>query len=354
MPKVSVIVPVYNQEPVLTKCIDSILCQSLSDLEIILVNDGSTDGSLKICRLYEERDHRIQVIDQPNSGVAAARNAGLSAASGQYAGFVDSDDWIEPDMFRRLVEAADHSSAEVGLCDYFTDKGRASYPVHLGIKQTVLSDAEIFSKLVQNMVAADGRIPGQTPVKGACFRLLVRKDLIDEFKLRFPEDIRYMEDLIFTVHVLTRTERVSIIPVPLYHYNISLTSVSKKYIPSLFELLLRITDELLILFRETGSEALIRPRIRYRYVFSGVRAISNEAHPGNHKKYKEKLNAIRSICSNPDLQEALDHSEFVSPSLTRRLTYWAMRHKKSGILYALYRLNYRLFKLRKRESFIPS
>ncbi|MGN0571508.1 MAG: glycosyltransferase family 2 protein [Candidatus Fimenecus sp.] len=117
MPKVSVIVPVYNVAAYLSKCIESIQNQTEKDIEIILVNDGSTDESGAICNAYAEKDGRIKVIHQENSGQGAARNTGLSAACGMYVLFVDSDDWIEPDLVEVTVDKAMHTAAEMVIFD---------------------------------------------------------------------------------------------------------------------------------------------------------------------------------------------------------------------------------------------
>ena len=104
MPKISVIIPVYDTEEFLSRCLDSVLCQTHRDLEVILIDDGSTDASGALCDEYAEKDTRIQVIHQENSGSSAARNTGLEAACGDYIGFVDSDDWLEPDMYAYLLD----------------------------------------------------------------------------------------------------------------------------------------------------------------------------------------------------------------------------------------------------------
>ena len=116
MPLLSVIVPVYNTDRFLGQCIDSILSQTHTDFEVILVDDGSTDNSGKICDQYAERDQRIKVIHQPNQGVSAARNAALDIAEGEFLGFVDSDDWIDPDMYRVLIKKAEEKNADVVAC----------------------------------------------------------------------------------------------------------------------------------------------------------------------------------------------------------------------------------------------
>ena len=123
--KISIIVPVYKVEPYLRKCLDSIVGQTYQKLEIILVDDGSPDSCGAICDAYAARDERIRVIHKENGGVASARNAGLDAATGDYIGWVDSDDWIEADMFECLLKGAEDYDADIVVC------GREdSYPDH--------------------------------------------------------------------------------------------------------------------------------------------------------------------------------------------------------------------------------
>ena len=117
MAKVSVIVPVYNVERYLEQCVGSILRQTLRDLEILLVNDASTDGSLALARRFED-DPRVRVIDKPHGGLGDTRNWGVREASGEYLAFVDSDDWLEDDAFERLTEAADAGGADLTVFNF--------------------------------------------------------------------------------------------------------------------------------------------------------------------------------------------------------------------------------------------
>ncbi|MDR2160688.1 MAG: glycosyltransferase, partial [Desulfovibrio sp.] len=113
-PKVSVIIPVYNTEPYLRRCLDSVCGQTLREIEIICVNDGSTDGSLEILREYAQKDSRVKVIElEENKGAGAARNAGIDAARGEYIGFVDSDDYVDLDFYETLYVKAQETQAEV-------------------------------------------------------------------------------------------------------------------------------------------------------------------------------------------------------------------------------------------------
>ena len=116
MPELSIIVPVYKVEKYLPRCIDSILAQTFGDFELILIDDGSPDGCGRICDEYARKDKRIVVIHQKNMGVSAARNAGLDIARGRYIGFVDSDDWIEPQMYEAMMDAIRENGADMAVC----------------------------------------------------------------------------------------------------------------------------------------------------------------------------------------------------------------------------------------------
>lgn len=118
MPKLSVIVPVYNVEDYLHECINSILCQTMEDLELILIDDGSQDGCSSICDEYAEKDSRVKVIHQENRGVSAARNSGLRIASGEYIGFVDPDDWVSLNAYETLCSSAEAGQADIVVCGF--------------------------------------------------------------------------------------------------------------------------------------------------------------------------------------------------------------------------------------------
>ena len=123
IPSVSIIVPVYNVELYLSKCIDSILAQSFTDWECILVDDGSKDSSGKICDEYALKDTRIKVIHQTNKGVSVARQVGIDNASGEYSIHIDPDDWVEPNMLEELYNKAKTDDADMVICDYFKHEG---------------------------------------------------------------------------------------------------------------------------------------------------------------------------------------------------------------------------------------
>lgn len=202
-PKISVIVPVYNVEPYLRKCLDSIVRQTYQNLEIILVDDGSPDSCGAICDEYAAQDDRIRVIHQANGGVSAARNAGLAAATGEWIGWVDSDDWIEPDMFELMLLNSLESNADIAVCSRFEEYPNRS--VFRGWDETKLLNTEdALYFLLQN-----------DQMQNFLWDKLFRRDLFNG--LWFWEGKTY-EDIALMHCLFERAERVICYPEGSYHY----------------------------------------------------------------------------------------------------------------------------------------
>lgn len=197
--KVSIIVPVYNCEDYLERCLDSIKGQTLTDWECIVINDGSSDNSGAVLERYASKDSRFRVIHQENRGVSAARNAGLGAAAGEYVGFVDSDDWIESNMFSILYTEALDTGSDIVVCSVC---GRSS-----GKHREVLSSKEAL------MMMFDPR----SGMEGFSVTRLIKRSLLKSAS--YDESIRCYEDLIFFYHLFSSAEKICWYDVPLYHYD---------------------------------------------------------------------------------------------------------------------------------------
>lgn len=224
--KVSVIVPVYNVEQYLPKCLDSILAQTYQNLEIVLVDDGSPDRSGEICDQYAERDSRIQVIHQENRGASAARNRGLDAATGDWIGFIDSDDWIDPEFYETLLQTAVEYDAEIACCgfDYNGAKMIRDEPV------TVFQGREIFYQLLTRKYGASS----------LCNKIF-RKDL--KTYLRNREDIQLNEDLAASYVVCQKVERMAFANQALYHYTTRKSGCVTHYTPEDNHLAVQLAEE---------------------------------------------------------------------------------------------------------------
>ena len=239
MPKVSVILPIYSKEKYLDRCINSILHQTLEDIEVILVNDGSSDNSLDICKKYEKLDDRVKVIDQENRGVSAARNSGLTIAKGQFITFVDPDDWIERNMYLRMYNHCINTQADICLCNYYKDNGKKVIPVTINCAQYILTRNEIIHEIMLNMIAPKDIDSKKNSLMGSVWRLMIKKELITKNDINFPLNIPLMEDLIFCLKVFSKATKVCIDSNHHYHYCIQEGSASTVYRSNKFELQLK-------------------------------------------------------------------------------------------------------------------
>ena len=306
MKLVSIIVPIYNAQNYLNRCLDSLLAQTLEDIEIILINDGSKDDSLAICRAYEEKDSRIIVIDQKNAGVSAARNAGLDRASGQYVGFVDPDDWAEPDMYALMYEKIHTLGCPVCLCNYYKDDKNNSVPKRFKVKKEILNKQEVIKVIVSNMVGVDDIMPRYNYVMGCVWRCLYERSFIEKNNLRFEEGIGFMEDLVFNVRALLKVESLCIVPKFLYHYVQNPKSILHTYNKNMWTDQMRVHSLLEGYIKEAGLEEMMRNRLDMRYVGMAFGAIYNEVNGRSKAGVKYKVDKVKEICGDEKLKLSLE------------------------------------------------
>ena len=214
MVKVSVIVPVYNVEKYLRKCIDSIVNQTLEDIEIICINDGSTDSSLDILQSYAKNDTRIKVISQENNGLGFARNVGLKHATGDYIYFMDSDDYIELNALELAYNNIVSNSADMLIFKYIFCRTDSRFTVERFEIDKLFPDVD-FNNFTVNYESIKNQVLfGSSPP----WNKLFKRDFLNEYEdLVFPVGIAY-EDLIFHVKTLLRASKISILPEYLYYY----------------------------------------------------------------------------------------------------------------------------------------
>ena len=206
MPIISIIIPVYNVAAYLPTCIESVQNQSFKEIEILLVNDGSTDDSPQICDQYALGDSRIRVIHQKNRGVSCARNAGIDVAQGHYITFVDSDDWVAPDYLRLLYEALQNTpEASISFCEYYNVKD--------GV-ETI--NAPFNESRIYKANEAIGELYQDQKIKNYIWGKLYRKVLFEN--IRFPEDRSICEDMAILYLLFYAAGTIIHIPAPAYYY----------------------------------------------------------------------------------------------------------------------------------------
>lgn len=317
-PLVSVIVPVYNAASSLRRCVDSLLSQTLTDMELILVNDGSQDCSGTICDEYVTIDSRVSVIHKSNGGVASARMAGIDKATGEYSIQVDSDDWVEPSMLEDLYNKALQDDADIVICDFYYDyEGRKPLKRRVQRPQS-LDRMAVLSELLE-----------YRRISPSCANKLIRHSCYHKYQVRIPTDISHGEDFFICLSIL-RNEGVHVtyLDRAYYHYvqGAGSSSLTHSYSTQDFERECRLKDYCLELMREHEYYGRLEQRMVHNIVrraFNGGvfsssefkhltyryrRQILGNRHIAWHRRYRLYLSCIgyyRAMYSYKALKEWL-------------------------------------------------
>ena len=211
---VSIIVPIYNAEAYLARCLDSIISQTLQDIEIVCVNDGSSDGSLEIVKKYADRDSRILIVDKKNGGLVSARKAGLDAACGEYIGFVDSDDYVDPEMYETLYKYATEKTCDVVCSGYLFEGDYVSR--HVDCVTPGLYEGDRLTDIrEQTIMRLDDHGVG---IRASLCCKLFSKALLDKVYLSVSDKLTISEDKITTLYTMLEAKCVVVIDEAFYHY----------------------------------------------------------------------------------------------------------------------------------------
>ena len=303
LPRISVIVPAYNAAPFLETCVRSILGQDFSDLELLLVDDGSTDGTGALCDRLAETDPRIRVIHQENAGVSAARNRGVREATGELIAFVDADDWLERSAYGEMIRAMDAAGADCAVCGYdlvWPDGSRQPFasPLPNGVFSTDAVNDALVLPLLGDRISA-------TLVLGTVWRYLFRRSVILEHDIRFSG--AYLEDEIFLIAYFSAAPcRLASVDKSLYNYLQNPASVTRRYLADYtdtFAASLALKQQLVERYHIPVPDDW-----RDNTCWAGLLiAVSNEFAPGNGHSLAYKLRALKRICALPDFRHALEH-----------------------------------------------
>ena len=227
--KLSIIVPVYNAENYLQDCIEMLQSQPIHDYEIILVNDGSCDSSEQICKKFRNSAENIIYVSQENQGPSAARNTGLAHARGEYVAFCDADDKVDENIYSTLLKNVQANYADVCLCDFYSE--RDGQPGGIPWKDgACMERSEIMQELIPAMLGNKKDFEANTPFWGSVCRGVYKKAIIDEYQVEFPIDIRFAEDLIFSIRFLKHAKKAVIMNQVLYYYTYNPNSIMNTHI----------------------------------------------------------------------------------------------------------------------------
>ena len=226
MPEISVIVPVYNVENKIRRCVDSILAQSFTGFELILVDDGSPDQSGEICDEYAAKDHRIKVIHQQNAGPSAARNMGIRVAEGVFIAFVDSDDYLHKDYLKALYDTLQNNQTDMVMCNYFSviETGEIIENRHRFADNTVLNRDNIKDSIYRDIFFNTNTTGYFSPVNK-----LFRRQIICDNQIFMDESMSFGEDMLFVMQYIKHCNSIALSDKILYYYEMLPTGLFSKY-----------------------------------------------------------------------------------------------------------------------------
>ena len=226
MPKISVIVPVYKTEKTLERCLVSILQQTITDFEIVVVDDGSPDNAVEIAEKYRKKDSRIKIVRQKNQGLGAARNTGIKNAGGKYIACVDSDDYIASTMLEKMCKALEENDADISICQADNILYKDGEKIKSLGAYTIPGKEDVMTGEMAVTLQLNYVVP--ILFNSVCFKL-VKKDLFLQNQIWFPEGFRYAEDTPTSVGLLLNSRKVAFVRENLYFYVRENTSLTSSY-----------------------------------------------------------------------------------------------------------------------------
>lgn len=319
-PLVSVIVPVYNAEPYLRECLDSILAQDIETIEIITIDDGSKDGSSAILEDYE-KEKGIKVIHQKNGGPSKARNAGLDIARGKYVGFVDADDWIEPNMYSRMVSVAESEQADIVFCNILRNQNEK---MRKYLPSGTYRDDDISDHIFPILISSLQEDSGQVTLRSSIWCRLFRRELVEGQNIRFDEGLIYNEDGLFCIQTTVAARcYVYIGDDYLYHNRYTPGSLTKRYIPNLWNRQKVMYEKLRQIVKGTTYDFSMQ--IDKKLLDIAIYCIENECKADTDATVNEVKKRITILLKDESLQGAISNIPLKHLKRINQGYWWAVK-----------------------------
>lgn len=334
---ISIIVPVYNVAPYLPQCLDSLVNQTYRDLEIICVNDGSTDDSLRILREYEARDKRVKVINQTNQGLSGARNTGIEKAEGEWMMFVDSDDWMDIQCCEILIQNINEAT-DLCFFNYIRESNRKSSPQYIFDKERRSYTPQNFHQLYVRLIAPTGKElahPEKLDSLSTAWGKIYKSSIIKEHQILFVSTKEIgTEDLLFNVYYFTWIKEAIYLPNPFYHYRKNnITSLTKLYKPRLaeqWELLFSKIEEWIRPMNDRDLEEAIQYRRALSLIGQGLNITFST------KNYSEQRMELSLLLRSEQYQRAIQSLSFSQFPIYWKVFYGMAKYQMNwGVFWLL-------------------
>ena len=343
-PKVSIIVPVYNAEKYLKRCINSLQNQTLEDIEIILVDDSSTDLSLEICKRASDEDFRIKVIHKENEGAGLARNEALKVATGEYIGFLDSDDYVEADMFKTLYEKAIKYNSDLVMSgvlfvdgNMFSEEGECVRKAYFE-KDTHFETEEELKKLKMGIVGATPQDADDSKYGMSIWKNLFKSEIIKKNNIVFVSEREMLsEDAIFMIDYISCIDKATGINEAFYNYCRNEDSISKSYKKDRFEKSLVFVNEVEKRFKKDIDPKEYQVYI-HRFWQAMCRVLCSQEimyAEDNNIKYTDLKERLKAVCTHDLTKRVLKSYPIGKLPLKQRVFAYAMKYRLYFLLKVL-------------------
>lgn len=334
-PKVSIIVPCYGVEKYLNRCMESLVHQTLQDIEIIMVDDRSPDSVPVLCDEWAKKDNRIKVIHKPvNEGLGLARNTGLEIAAGEYVAFVDSDDYVDVDMYRKLYETAISRNLDTCYCSFcYEAKNGMSVKRHEADDYEEFKGREAVDDFLLTLVGPMPYYRHEVKYLMSVWKAVYSLKLLREYNLKFDNEKEMAsEDILFHVNYLHKAEAVGFLPDNFYHYCENAGSISSSYSEHKFNLITKSNMEVKKRLAACFSEKTYMVHFQ-RYLFLSIRGVLTYEYEKTGASFREKLAAFRRCCLHPAYSDLFKPYPYAQLGVIKGTLYLAMKYRISLILY---------------------
>lgn len=313
---ISIIVPVYNVEKYLHKCIESILNQTYTDFELILINDGSTDKSLDICKYYSNIDSRVNVIHKENEGVSVARNVGISKSKGSWIVFVDSDDWISERYCEILLENAEREQAEMVICGYYRVCNNV-IEQNNDHRDRVIYKKDEFIKKVLNVQNGYGFVHTK----------IIKKSVID--RITFNKDLKVAEDALFVLQVCENINKIIVIEESLYFYRINSQSTVRKYDPMYSDNYIKSMTycEKYLKDKYLDNQEIVKGFYNFVSYHILLIAVNYCFNPKNNKSFFNQVRLLSNVIEDSLLKRSIKECNYNDLSISRKIALFTIKYR---------------------------
>lgn len=340
-PKVSVIVPVYNVEKYLDRCMQSILNQTLKEIEIILVNDESPDNCPALCNAYARKDNRVKVIHKKNGGLGFARNSGMEVATGEYIAFVDSDDFVDVDMMKRLYDECKKHLLDVIYSEFNVDE-YPGFRITLGPERLYVGREEI-EQLRLDIIGAEPSHKSSVKFQCSACKGLYSMKLLSEHHLRFHSERQYIsEDMLFNLDVLYHAVQVKTVPWQMYHYSLNGSSLSHTYRPDRWAKLLYMLEILNEQRNQFKHQGEFRLRLARTAIFYTRWGIGQEIRRTDIS-FQVKLKQVVAIMRDETISFLIKDYPFYSLPLAWKVYGYLLKYKCKWVMFVMLNIKNRIY-----------